>query len=209
MVLLPNNMKRLWLILIVLLMFVVSCGVVDDDVIDGNSFDYYQSYQVDNCVYEIYLPTYPNDLIYYQYDVSKTTSDKITWTINYIYEGKYHVKEEYEDKQTWINLYNSLSEGKEKLDELCGCEVELFNPYEVVEREFTLENPTKESISYVCVDMYLPIKLYNQDIDEYYIVGIPVKTMFLIMANDLVQSPITNEFITWDEFLSIPNMKEA
>jgi hypothetical protein len=200
-------MKRLWLILI-LLMLMVSCANVDNDIIDGNAYDYYRSYEVEGNQYDIYLPSYPNDVIYHIYEVSKTTTNKSTWTINYIYEGKYHVEEEKEDSETWISLYNSLSESKDKLNELCGFEVELFNPYDSFEREFTLENTLKEIISYVSVDTYLPIKLHNKDYNEYYIVGIPVKTQFLVKTKDSIQSPITLEFVKWEDFLAIPNMKE-
>jgi hypothetical protein len=181
---------------------------MENDIIDGNSFDYYKSYNVDDVTYDIYLPSIPNDVIYYTYEVSKTTTDKATWTINYIYEGKYHVKEELESKETWITLYNELVNSKTKLDELCGFEVELYNPYDIIEREITLVNSTKEIISYVSVDYYLPIKLHNKETYEYYLVGIPVKNKFLVKTDTHVESPITLEYIKWEDFLAIPNMKE-
>lgn len=201
-------MKRLYLILILLIMFIVSCASVDDHILDGNSFDYYNSYEITGIEYDIYLPSNANDVIYYMYEESKTTTDKATWTINYIYEGKYHVEEENESEETWISLYNSLSQSKDKLNELCGFDVELINPYDSLEREFTLENTTKDVISYVSVETYLPIKLHNKNINKYYLIGIPVNTKFLIKVKDSVQSPITLEFIKWEDFLAIPNMKK-
>lgn len=201
-------MKRLYLILILLIMFIVSCASVDDNILDGNSFDYYNSYEITGIEYDIYLPSNANDVIYYMYEESKTTTDKATWTINYIYEGKYHVEEENESEETWISLYNSLSQSKDKLNELCGFDVELINPYDSLEREFTLENTTKDVISYVSVETYLPIKLHNKNINKYYLIGIPVNTKFLIKVKDSVQSPITLEFIKWEDFLAIPNMKK-
>jgi hypothetical protein len=200
-------MKRLWLILIILVMLIVSCSNPNQDIIDGSSFDYYKSFEVENKQYDVYLPSNPNDVTYYTYEVSKATTDKSTWTINYIYQGKYHVEEDKEERETWIELYNCLSESKDKLSELCGFEVELYNPYDVVEREFTLENTTKEIISYVSVDTYMSIKVRN-DNGKYYVIGVPVNTKFLVKTKDLVQSPITLEFVKWEDFLAIPNMKE-
>lgn len=209
MVRLPNNMKKAYLFIIFILMLIVtSCSSVDKDVIDGSPFDYYKTYNVNNIDYDIYLPTMVDDVIYYSYETSKTTTDKTTWTINYIYEGKYHVEEESEDKETWISLYNTLVESKDKLEELCGFDVELYGPYDSVEREITLVNSTNGEISYVSLDTYLPIKLHNKNNDEYYIVGVPVLKQFLIKTNTHIQSPKTLELILWEDFLAIPNMKE-
>jgi hypothetical protein len=190
------------------MVIVTSCSSVNKDILDGSPFDYYKTYNVNDTDYDIYLPSNVHDVMYYTYEISKTTTDKATWTINYIYEGKYHVEEENEDNKTWISLYNTLVESKDKLDELCGFNAELYGPYDSIEREITLVNNTNGEISYVSVDTYLPIKLHNKDIDEYYIVGIPVLKKFLIKTDTHVQSPKTLELILWEDFLAIPNMKE-
>jgi hypothetical protein len=202
-------MKKLSIVLILIIVLILSsCASVGNDVIDGNAYDYYETYEVENNIYDIYLPQAPEDVIYYSYEVSKTKTDKSTWTINYIYSGKYHVDEERESQEIWISLYNTLASSKDKLEELCCFEIELYNPYDTFEREITLVNNTKNIISYVVVDIYLPIKIHNKSSNEYYIVGVPVNNKFLIKTDTHVQSPKTLEFILWEDFLAIPNMKK-
>ena len=77
MVRLPIKMKKLYLILILLAILITSCSPVDKDILDGNSFDYYNTYTFDNKEFDVFLPNNTKDVLYYQYEVSKTTCNKI------------------------------------------------------------------------------------------------------------------------------------
>jgi hypothetical protein len=202
-------MKKYYLILvfIFILMIVSSCSAQDvgpaDEAVDGLSFDYFATYEIDGTNYEVYLSNEISDSLYYTHVVSDISSKSAYWTVNFMYEAIYHVEDWREDKEIWKQLYNHLLSNQEYLEEKCGFDVLLFDPYESVELEYTLKNETKEEASYVIFNTYLPIRLVNENSGVRITVGIPVNMDLLLKIGDKVEDPFSDKMMSWEDFLAI------
>lgn len=202
-------MKKNYLIFvfIFILMIVSSCSADEvgpaDEAVDGLSFDYFATYEIDGTNYEVYLSNEILDSLYYTHVVSDISSRSVDWTVNFMFEATYHVEQWQEDKEIWKQLYNHLQSNQEYLEEKCGFEILLFDPYETVELEYTLKNETKEEASYVIFNTYIPIRLENEQTGTRITVGIPVNMELLLKIGDKVEDPFSDKMINWEDFLAI------
>ena len=138
------------------LLFVSSCSAYDgnenmDNAVDGLSFDFFKEYVVENTTYEISLPNNFKDAFYYEHEVGNVKSNSMEWKVNFVYDVNYHVQENKETKDVWNTLYQSLVDSKNILEEKCGFDIQLFDPYSSVELEYSLYNT-----GYFPVDSDLP-----------------------------------------------------
>lgn len=196
------------LLLIILFTILTSCGAYDNEPgMEGVSYDYYETCIVDGVEYLIYLPTLPEDAIYYVYEEGNDYTDKSSWTINYIYEAKYQIDDDTLSDDVLDSLYTSLIESKSELKLYLGSEVNLVNPHLKEEREVTISNENKEVISYVVLQKYLSVRVRVNNSGRYYNIGIPLEELYLKRTEETVYSPIKNEMILWKDFLlTTPNL---
>ena len=178
-------MKRYYIfIILILISLVTSCSMENSDMAngaaDGQPFDLFATYEINEINYDVYLPYDIEDSIYYDYEVSNVKSSSDEWIVNFVYEPVYHVDKGVENEEVLNKLYEKLLESKSVLDERCNFEVMLFDPYESVELEFILRNQNNEESTYVKFITYLPIKMYNQSTRKTFTVGIPVNVDVLL-----------------------------
>ena len=185
-------MKKLYLFIILLLITIVtSCnmqgGDMANDAADGQPFDYFTTYEINEINYDIYLPYDIESAIYYTHEVSNVKSSSDEWIVNFVYEPVYHVDKGVENEDVLNKLYEKLLESKSILDERCNFDVMLFDPYESVELEFVLRNQNNEESTYVKFITYLPIRMYNQTTRKALTVGIPVNVDVLLKVAVMVK----------------------
>ena len=185
-------MKKYYiLIILVLISLVTSCNMRGDgmanDAADGQPFDYFTTYEINEINYDIYLPYNIEDAIYYTHEVSNVKSSSDEWIVNFVYEPIYHIEGGSESEEVFNKLYEKLLESKSVLDEKCNFEVMLFDPYESVELEFVLKNQNNKESTYVKFITYLPIKMYNQATRKTLTVGIPVNVDVLLKVAVMVK----------------------
>lgn len=207
-------MRKIYIIIVfIFILFISSCAssggnnVNNDSAVDGTSFDYYESYTINQVEYQIYIPSDVKDVIYYQYKVGEVKSSSSEWRVNFIYNVIYHVDATKEDKTVWDSLYLKLSdvEVKTELSELCGFDVSILPPDAEVETEFVLRNENKEEASYVTLYYYLPLRLVNTKTRYTQTIGVPIKVDLLLKVNEQVESPFEDKMILWEDFLAIVN----
>ena len=201
-------MKKYYVILLLIIILITSsCSGCDsspaEDAADGVSFDYFITYGIDETNYEIYLPNDIQSSLYYTNKVGNVYSKSFDWTVNFIYEATYHVDESNEDKEVWSKLFTALSDNEELLEEKCGFDVLLFEPYLTMELEYVLNNETKEEATYVIFNTYIPVRVVNTKTGGRYTVGIPVKMDVLLKIGDTVEDPFGDTMISWEDFLAI------
>ena len=202
-------MKKLYILLVFMfIVFVSSCSAMKneamDEATDGVSFEPYTSYIINDTEYSIYLPLEFSDAIYYEHELGDITSKSTDWSINFIYDVNYHVDHEKEDRSVWVSLYENLLTSKTVIEERCGFDVELFDPYSDVELEYILHNETKKEASYVVFYTFLPIRLVNKNLRYTHTIGIPIKVDVLLKVEEMIENPFNkNEMILWEDFFAI------
>ena len=185
-------MRKCYLFVIVMLLTLISsCSAEGDnmanDAGNGEAYDYFATYEINEINYDIFLPYNVESALYYDHEVSNIKSDSDEWIVNFVYEPIYHVNEGAEDKEVWSKLYEKLLESKDVLDEKCNFEVMLFDPYESVELEFVLNNQENTESTYVKFITYLPIQMYNQSTRRTLTVGVPVNVDVLLKVGVMVK----------------------
>jgi hypothetical protein len=158
-----------------------------NDAADAEAFDFFATYEINEVVYDIYLPNNIESAIYYTHEISDVKSASTEWIVNFVYEPIYHVDEGAETKEVWSKLYEKLQESEAALEEKCEFDVMLFDPYSSVELEFVLNNQNSEESTYVTFVTYLPIKMFNQTTRKTLTVGIPVNIDVLLKAGVMVK----------------------
>lgn len=201
-------MRKIYLLLAMLIMLLLaSCSAEGPDYseapADGLAFDYFNSYEIDGTNYDVYLPNDIKSGIYYKYEMGSISSNSVDWTINFRYEAVYHVEESRESKEVWTRLYEHLLVCESDLEEICGFDVMLFDPYNSMEYEYRLHNEEKEEATYVIFNTYLPIRLVNNKTRKTSTIGIPVNMDLLLKVGDNVEDPFTGSMISWEDFLAI------
>lgn len=202
-------MKKIYILLIFMfLLFVSSCSAYDgnenmDNAVDGLSFDFFKEYVVENTTYEISLPNNFKDAFYYEHEVGNVKSNSIEWKVNFVYDVNYHVQENKETKDVWNTLYQTLVDSKNILEEKCGFDIQLFDPYSSVELEHSLYNNAEKEAEYVIFYTFLPMRVYNKSTRERYTIGIPVSVNVLLKIDNVVEHPFTGKMISWEDFLAI------
>lgn len=205
-------MKKFYiLLLIVFVLTVTACGGMKDNSelgsnIDGVSFDYFETYTIEETDYEVYLPTMINESMYYEYELGDVVSTSANWTINFIYDVNYHIDNKKEPDEVWNQLYLILLNGEATLEEKTGSDLTIFNPFSEVELEYVLSNETQQEASYVIFYTYLPLRLINTTTRKRTTIGLPVMVDVLLKIDDMVQNPFTNEMMLWGDFLAIENL---
>ena len=185
-------MKKYYILIILLLIsLITSCSMEDggmaNDAADGQPFDLFATYEINETNYDIYLPYNIESAIYYTHEVSNVKSSSDEWVVNFVYEPVYHVDKGVEDEEVLYKLYEKLFESKSVLEERCNFEVMLFDPYESVELEFVLNNQNNEESTYVKFITYLPIRMYNQTTHKTVTVGVPVNVDVLLKVAVMVK----------------------
>lgn len=201
-------MKKIYIFIVfVLIILVSSCNMkestLSDDAVDGVAFDYFTTYEIDGKNYDVYIPIDVNKTLYYTNKIGNIKSSSKDWTVNFMYEPVYHGDESLETKEVWNELYNNLLASKALLDEECGFEVMLFDPYSSVELEYSLHNNSGEEASYVIFYTYLPIRLVNKKTQKTTTVGIPVNVDVLLKIGNMVENPFNDEMMSLEDFLAI------
>ena len=99
-------MKKYYIVIILLIFisFVASCSMGGDndmanDSADGEVFDYFATYEINETNYDIYLPSNIESALYYTHEVSNIKSASTEWVVNFMYEPVYHVNESAESKE--------------------------------------------------------------------------------------------------------------
>ncbi len=176
--------------------------------IDGTTFNYFTSFTYNNNEYQIAFPI-NNESAFYLYEKTPYKTTMKTWVINYYYTSTYYCDEYfYEDKEILVSLYETLLEKELEIEELIEMEIDLYHPNNESVEEIIINNIFDSEIECVIVDKYLPIRLKNNYRNNSYTISIPIKRFYLTKSNNLIESPINDDIITWEDFLAIPNMNE-
>ena len=158
-----------------------------NDSADGEVFDYFATYEINETNYDIYLPSNIESALYYTHEVSNIKSASTEWVVNFMYEPVYHVNESAESKDVWTELYTNLVESKSVLEEKCDFEVMLFDPYSSVELEFVLNNQNSDESTYMTVVTYLPIRMFNHTVRKTVTVGVPVNVDVMLKVGVMIK----------------------
>lgn len=208
-------MRKLYcLLLIIVVLFISSCGGAPvtngaHPSIDGTTFNYFTSFSYENIEYQISFPINNNESSFYLYEETKYKTTMKTWVINYYYDSEYYYDEYFnENEEVLVSLYEALLANKSEIDTLIGFEIDLHHPIIESEEEVALNNIFEDEIVCVFVDKYLPIRLKNSYKNYSYTISIPIKRLYLAKSNNMIESPINGEIISWEDFLAIPNMSE-
>lgn len=208
-------MKKLYkLLLLVMLIFIVSCGGVSSSNaghpnIDGTTFDYLAGFVYNNIEYNISFPNNGDASAFYQYEETCYKTKVKNWTINYYYEANYIYDQYFNENEEIYNcIYETLMLNIEEIEEKLGYKVETYSLNSLNEVEVTLNNVFDSEINCVIMDKYIPIRLRNTFKNYSYTISIPVKRYHIVKSDNLVVNPFNNEIISWEDFLAIPNINE-
>lgn len=95
-----------------------------------------------------------------------------------------------------------------EIEELIEMDIDLHHPNLECVEEIIINNIFDSEIECVIVDKYLPLRLKNNYSNNSYTISIPIKRFYLTKNDELIESPINDNIITWEDFLAIPNMNE-
>lgn len=201
-------MRKLYLLLVLIVILLVSsCSAEEskdaENAADGLSFNYFKTYEIAGTNYDVYLPSEIELCLYYKNELGNISSQSSDWTVNFIYEATYHLDESREKQEVWSELYRKLLSDESILEEKCGFDVTLFDPYESTVLEYSLHNESKEEATYVIFNTYLPIRLVNNSTRKTSTVGIPIDMKLLLKIGNSVENPFEDGMMSWEDFLAI------
>ena len=174
------------------------------DLNDAKIFKEYEFiYEEDN--YQILFPQNVDEAIFYMYDELDYKTTNKSWTINYYCELIYYT--DFDDSLLVNELYSNLVHLIDEIEVLIDDQIELSKPYEMIEKEVTIDNIFNDEISCVFFDEYLPLRLRNTDKNISCSISVPIKRSYLVKSKDKIQNPFNTEIMNWDDFLAIPNIK--
>lgn len=185
-------------ILIALLIALSSCGSNDYSIdsaphADGVAFEFYKSY--DEGI-DIHLPVDISNSLACEYVIGNEESSNALWTINYDFNNDYLTNY----PNALFEIVNSI---KGHLDNQISFGFELYKDDEIVQMEYTLDNPNKEEIGYVIASIYLPILIFDNG--NSFTASIPIKSIALLKTDTYIKS-INDSNIIWEDFITNPNL---
>lgn len=189
--------KIRYILLFIIIITLSSCGsssYYDDSInhLDGVSFIEYKKIDEETT---LLLPTNIASSIAYEIELGNEVSDKSIWTINYDYKYDYLTNYDHE------KLYEIINNEKDYLNNYIPFQMELYNPNDVVEMEYTLNNPNLDNVKYVIVKAYLPVIINDGDTE--FGASIQIKNIVVLKINDSIQA-INGTLISWDDFINKP-----
>lgn len=173
--------------------------------LDGLTFDYFSEFIYEEDNYQILFPQNVDKAIFYMYDELDYKTTNKSWTINYYCELIYYT--DFDDSLLVNELYSNLVHLIDEIEVLIDDQIELSKPYEMIEKEVTIDNIFNDEISCVFFDEYLPLRLRNTNKNISCSISVPIKRNYLVKSKDKIQNPFNTEIMNWDDFLSIPNIK--
>lgn len=185
-----------------------SAATPHEGYVEGIPFDYFLDFNYNGDNYQIAFPVINEEASYFLYQETEYTTSASTWIVNYYYEAPYSVSNAFTDEELLEEVYNSLINKKEDIENLLGYEIDLRNPNVVYEEEVQIDNPFNEEINCVVVDKYFPIRLQNNREHTSYTIALPIQRYYLATFNGQIVSPIDGTIISWEDFLAIPRIKK-
>ena len=173
--------------------------------LDGLTFDYFSEFIYEEDNYQILFPQNVDKAIFYMYEELDYKTTNKSWTINYYCEPIYYT--DFDDSLLVNELYSNLVHLMDEIEVLIDDQIELSKPYEMIEKEVTIDNIFNDEISCVFFDKYLPLRLRNTEKNISCSISVPIKRNYLVKSKDKIQNPFNTEIMNWDDFLAIPNIK--
>lgn len=209
-----RNKKYIISLLLLFVFFSSSCSVNKNNetnghpFIDGLVFNQFKNFEHEDTTYQISLSIDENAPFYtYQEFEYKTRAS--SWIINYYYESEYIVDSNFNlDDEVILELYELMMDEKNNIENLLGYTIDIYSPFEKYEKEIEINNKFNDEIGCVFFDKYIPIRIKNMNNNKSNTISIPIQRKYLVKYNDMIESPVEDKFIKWEDFLAIPNLKK-
>lgn len=217
-------MKRILIfsVLILSLSLLHGCKKKDnahsDGINDGVPFNYYTSFEYENNQYDLYKVVDPmiiTDQLYgniykleYYYNVFKKTNTSSEWIINYYQQYDYLISNNNLNENIIDIFYNNITNTLNEYETSLNIELEYFKDSTLLQKEFKI-NLNKEFNEVFVIDLYIPFKLINKNLNQTYTISVPVKTFLAYRNNDLITIVYNNELfytLNYNEFISLSNV---
>lgn len=200
-------MKKKILFVVALFLLLVSCAAPDyNRFYDSVSYEVLTTFEYEDNNYEVMIPINIDEAIVHYYEIGNNKSNSKEWTINYKFVYDYNLFD-IADPYLIDSLYTALNSSYEELSTKLGDNPSIManNTLEIIEE--ILYNPNSNEAEYVIVKDYLPILLENDY--KNYMISVPINVHTLLKINDKIEDFGKDKYITWDDFLSIPNMRNG
>ncbi len=219
-----NVKKRIFIFILFLFAIITlnGCNAKGDfENIANNEipFNYYRSFTLNDNMYDLYCIKNPKlfdqefsdemlliRYFYKQYD--KIDINKYhNWRINTLYQYEYLVDVELNNEL--LEMFNNNI--VEKLNEYqisLGINFEYYNEKKIIEKEFKIDQSKTYEYVYL-IDLYIPFKLINRNMNQIYNINIPVKTILAYQGFDQMEF-IYEEFVLttdYHSFFSFDNVQ--